>query len=367
MVCKDSTIIGRKNVQANRIQRMRLLFDSIWRRNADLVPRRYLGLLIAVAAFILAVGQVSAGVVTLDVGRSTATSDTDTISPARPTTGNGQVWLRVHGMNPDSQGFTLKVIGLSNGDYDVYQDGSGPDRKTSSDLENGIEFSLTGSPTPLKLIRCLRKCRPAIVAECNAMSKSQAPEAARVAATLRDAGQWVRSAIDADESAGSTDIVIAPAGDILSVHDTWDRVSRSKAAAGAARAAWLLQSARDRMCSVVRDRDLRNRALIALTPVELFADVSAAEGHLRIDVQVANYCDIPIDGDISVAVPNGWKLDGKLPAFKQLVSGTMFRTTVALAPVAVDTAQPMSIGVAANLTVSQGDYLAKLKLRTNAR
>ncbi|MCE5314386.1 MAG: hypothetical protein ABFD49_11595 [Armatimonadota bacterium] len=326
--------------------------------------------LINVIVFLLAIFAVTtcawSATVTLDAAAKSVTSDVDTLEAKAPRVIGDQAGVYVASRLLQPQSFTLKITGLKNEDYDIYICGSYKGKKSAKELENGIKLDIPGTIAHPDLMRCLKALEPKIKPETERVSKIKEAEPQRVLWTLRQADDWVHSGIRSDETYRSLDIIVAPTGSMLASMTWRTRQDAEGTASAITRACWLLQQARARMYSVIKDADLRNLAVVTMTPVTLSAEYKIVSGKPVVTANLVNDCDLPISGTITYSLPKGWKTDAKSLKFDKLASGKIYQTTFKLIAPSKKAEVPSSVPVAANVTIVQDKYEAKFKLKVNA-
>ncbi|MHB9037448.1 MAG: NEW3 domain-containing protein [Armatimonadota bacterium] len=306
------------------------------------------------------------GTVTLDAVGKSVSSDVNTLDAKAPRVVGDQVGVYVGSKLMQPQNFTLKITGLKDEDYDIYVSGSYVGKKSAKELLSGIELSIPGTIGHPDLMRCLNALKDKIKPEIERISKMQESEPQRVLWTLRQADDWVRSGIRSDETYRSIDIIAAPTGSVLSTMTWRSRQDAEGTAAAITRACWLLQQARARMYSVIKDPDLRNSAVATMTPVTFSASYLTANGKPQVTAKIVNDCNLPISGTITYTLPKGWKTDAKPLTFKNLGAGKAYQATLKLIAPSKGAVAPASVPIAATVRIAQDKYEAKFTLRTNA-
>ncbi|MGQ9580605.1 MAG: NEW3 domain-containing protein, partial [Armatimonadota bacterium] len=161
----------------------------------------------------------------------------------------------------------------------------------------------------------------------------------------------------------SVAVVLVPEGHVLRRPPVPTRLDYEDTRAGVARSCRLLHEARARMSSVIKDPDLRNSAVISLTPVDLATRFLKGNAKPMVEAVVTNYCDIPISGSVTIEMPNGWQSNKKSWTFSNLQSGKSFRASFNLNPGKSSSTLPDEIKVWANVKVVSGglsaDYVIK--------
>ncbi len=321
---------------------------------------------IAIICTCTALAQFSyASMVTVDVEKKTSTSDTSTLEPTKPRVKGEQVGILVKSTIVEPQFFTVKFAGLKDQDYDTYINYEFKGLKSAKELKDGVQYKIEGSVTDPNIMRCLYALKERIKKASAKLESSSDAEAKRIYWTLGQASGWVSSGLGRDQAWRSTSIILAPSGRVLSSMTWMTREDEYETARATTNACWLLQQARDRMYRVIENPTLRNDAVIALTPVDFTATYSTKNGKPHVDAKVTNNCNLPISGNISFALPPGWKTNAKQLKFNQLKSGNAFDASFDLiAP--QKTIAPKNIPIAANVTVASDKMTASMKLKIAA-
>ncbi len=327
---------------------------------------RKMPFIIAIILTISSASALFANVVKIDPVAKKGESDTNSLKVSGVTVKESQVGALIQNTTKDPQEFLLKVIGIGEPSYDLYINSNYAGEKSLQELQDGISLSIPGEIVDPAIMRCLVSVKPRIEAERERLSKDKNPEPIRVNMTLNQASSWVSLGLKKEELYRSMHIILAPAGSVLSKMPAPARLEADELITSLSRACWLLQNARDRMYKVIKDEELRNRAVVALTPVDFAASYTKINGKLRVEAQVINNCDIPIKGEITYGLPKGWKTDAKSLKFENLKSGQVYKLSFNLIPPPNANEKPEKLPIAANVTIEQDVFLAKLKLKTEA-
>lgn len=323
----------------------------------------YIGIALAAALF-LSTGAY-AGVVTVDIAEQKAVSDTGKVDAKGVKVVEGQAGVYISSNILESQTVQVKVNGLTEPSYDVYVDGTYTREYTVEELKSGIQLSIDGTIADPDMMRCLKAALPRLEAEYD-RTKNTEGEANRAWHTIRQAVDWTRSALKVESGYRSVSVIIAPAGKMLQRMTYPSKMTPEQTTQGLWRACRNLQDARDRMYDNIKDPEIRNAAVVALTPATFTANYSIKNGKPHIDAKVTNDTNLPISGDITMALPKGWKTNAKSLKFDELGSGKSFDVSFDLIPPTKDAAAPDSVPIAANVTIIQGAFEAKMKMKTTA-
>ena len=316
---------------------------------------------------LVSMGRLYASVVTVDVVGKSATSDISSLEAKGLKIDGDQIGVLVRNLTLDPQKFTLKISGLKDQDYDIYLNDTFKWTKPSKDFEAGVEFTVDGRVADSAMIKCLEAVIEPIKKASKKMNTSSNEEAKRIYYTLSQASGWAMAGTQRDRAWRSVSIILAPTGRMVKRMYWQTRDGDIETAQAVTRACWLLQQARDRMFHVIKDPALRNEAVVAMTPVEFTAVYSTVNGKPHINAKVLNNCNLPLSGNISMALPPRWKTTAKKLTIGSLKSGQTFSISFDLVPPSKSAVAPDKVPMAANLTVVQDSFTAGLKLTATAQ
>lgn len=329
--------------------------------------RRIILPLAALLAMLASTALSYASVVTVDIAGKTVTSDSSTFEAKHLLIRGEQTQLFVTNTTLVPQSFTLKVSGLADKNYDLYVNGSLISTKTAKDYEVGVPLTTNGRIVDSGMIKCLTMAQSSIDATSKKLSDVKASEPIRVCNTLSQASGWCRSGMQADKTWRSVSIVIAPSDRVLQKISSPTQYSQTETATVVARACWLLQQARSRMSHVIKDPILRNDAVVSMTPIDVTATYTTKNGKPHIDAKLVNYCDLPVNGSISMALPKGWKTNAKKLSFKGVKCGQTFAVSFDMLAPSKSAVAPSSVPMAASVSLGQDIYTASCKFMIRAQ
>jgi hypothetical protein len=308
-----------------------------------------------------------ASVVTIDAAGKTVKSDDSTLEPFGLQVAGQQVGICVNNTVVEPQIFTLRVSGLTQQSYDLYIDGTFKGSKSLKQISEGLSLRVDGSVTDPHMMRCVNAVRPTLQKLYDVLHPSKDPQALLACDTLSQALLWVKLSLSLEQSWRSVRVIIAPAGKALELMEWVEKDTADQTAQSITRACWLLQQARNRMSLQIKDPDMRNQVVGALTPIDFSASYSTKSGKPRFYAKLLNKCDLPISGAVSLELPGGWKSDAKKLKFSQLKSGQSFSVLCNLIAPSKTSAVPDSVTAAANVTLVQLELSASLKLSATAK
>ncbi len=299
----------------------------------------------------------------LDIAQKTLTCDLPTIDCKAPHFDGEQICLYIINKSMQSQDFYLKAKGLKSQDYDIYVYGSYLGKRSSGQLSEGIKMNIPGTVGVPDCMRCLNALKDNIKPEIDRLAPLKDNESQRVLWTLRQADDWVQSGLRLEAAYRSLDMIISPEDMVLKKVSVRSRADADGTVKAIYSACELLQHARSRMYEKITDPVLRNRAVEVMTPVTFTPVYQMKDGKPYVTAVVVNDCNLPISGDITFALPKGWKTDAKQLYFNNLESGQTYKTTFTLIAPSETDAAPQELPIAANISLNEGKFEAKLKLR----
>ncbi len=278
-----------------------------------------------------------------------------------------QVGAFVQNTTVEPQKLQVKFSGLTEPRYDLYANGKYLGVKDSQELEQGLDLTVPGRIVDPNLVLCLETVRPLIEAEYSRLKDVRSSEPARICATLQQAMGWVRSALQIEKTYRSLTVVAVPEGRVLQRPNVPTRLDDEDTLASVNRACKLLHEARARMSKVITDQDLRNSAVMCLTPVDFATSFAVKNGKPYIQACVTNYCNLPVSGKIVLSVPDGWKCEKTNLTFSNLATGKSVRADYVLTRNKPNASLPKGVKVVAYLSVIQDALRADWVVNTIAR
>lgn len=319
---------------------------------------------LSTALIVALLGSASyAAVVTVDVVSKLAKSDVTTLNPAEVQVQHEQVGVLIKNTTMEQQSFALRMTGLAEQSYDVYSNGSFLGTKTAEELASGIDLKAEGRIVPAAMTRCLQSVKDPLRTALRLLQKKEDPEAKRICGTLGQAVACVTMSLERDQNWRSVVVIVSPTGKALYRLSSVDRRSEEDTVSLAARACWLLQQARARMSKVIKNTQLRDQAVLALTPIAFSTDYYMKNAKPHVEVVVVNNCDLRAYGSISMSLPKGWRCSAKSLGTVSVEPGRTLKLAFDLIAPAKTAAPPDMLPIAANLTCVQNNLSANLKLK----
>lgn len=310
--------------------------------------------------------SANAAVITVDAAAEKASSDTASLDPHWVKKEGEQVAASVRSTIMDAQTFTLKISGLADASYDVYVNGSCRGESTADQLAVGFQITIPGTIGPADVMRCVNASKARIQPEYERLAPSKDPEEKRVWFTYGKALDWCRSAINHEATWRSVDVLIAPSGKALKQMIWRTRLDKETTLRGLAQSCRLLQQARDRMNRVIKNPELRNQAVVTLTPVDFTAKLLTVNGKPRVELRLTNNCNLPVSGKFGIALPKGWKTTARTLDFTDIGSGKTHVLAADLIAPSRTAQAPESLPVAAYVTVTLDRLTASCKIKSTA-
>lgn len=323
--------------------------------------------ILALSACLVFAGLGSASVVAVDVASKAATSDVSTLEPTSTVSIQGhQISLMVRSKTLEPQLFYMRYTGLVSPSYDLYVNNEFKGSKSKDLLQKGVEIRVDGSVVDPGMIRCLNSIPPGLKVVCDRIKDAKDDETKSIHGILSEALERSKLTLNQEQNWRSVAVIINPAGIALEDSESYIRKSDYETASVVTNSCWQLQMAREAIYHQAKIVELRNDAVKALTPVEFSASCSVKNGKPHISVKLLNNCELPLSGTVSLGLPAGWKAPGAKLKFSQLKSGQTFSLSCDLVASAKSPA-PKEVPVTADVTITQLDKTAKMKLSATAK
>lgn len=331
-----------------------------------IIKPRYVFLLITILAFLIPANLSIAATMTIDVSAKKASADSDSIQTKLVRVIGEQVGFTVSSTTQAPQKYILKLTNIKDVDYDIYVNGSYAGWKPAQELRNGIERSLSGGLIDPLILNCLSAQKKTIDAEHKRLQKLSGSEIIRAKHTISQAQTWTQIAFDRDKAYRSEDFIIAPKDSVLRSMTFQIRTDADGVLFAARNACDLTQMARDRMYLNLKDINLRDSVVAALTPIELSAAYSNKNGKPHIDVKLTSSITLPASGNITVDLPEGWQPSVKNLSFSNLKPGETQTVSFDLISDNTEAKAPDSVPITAAAKIKQDTYEAWAKFKTTA-
>lgn len=316
---------------------------------------------------VLAAAAAFGNTIEVDIAQKSVKCDSDMLLARVMSSAPNQVFLHVFSNSMDPQKIIVKINGLKPGQQDLYVNGDYVGKKPGSVFENGCQFSISGRQVNPVLLRCIEATKDRVAEEMKKLKGAEDSEPVRVRNTISQAVGWINSSESYDKRARSIDIVVAPTDAVLQIKAApiWnDPAGTNKIYLGACN---LLQKARNRMYLVIKDKQLSNEAVAAMTPVDVKLSYHIIKGKPKGVVTVINNCDFDISGQVRPAAPAGWKVEARKPGFSGLKPGSAYKVEFVLMPNKPGRPAPESVKSQTVINVGYDNLWAKVTYDLEAK
>ena len=321
----------------------------------------------AVASCLMSAGLSSAAVVTMDVVARTAKSDVDSLEMFAPQVSGQQAGICVNNKAREPQLFTLRFTGLTEAEYDLYVNGSLKGTRSRQLLEQGLDLQVEGSIADTAMIRCLTNVPPGAQRLHSLVKGSKGSEERFVSNAMEQVLDWARLTLLEEQVWKSVRVIVAPRNKPMETMEWIQRHTDYETAAIITNTCWSLQQARDQIYHRVKNTQLRNDAIVAITPAALTVYLTSKNGKPHVIAKLLNNCDIPLKGTFTLGLPKGWKTSGGKMSFAGLKSGQTYTLTCDLVGPSKSAAAPKEVPVSVNVLIIQLDKSAAMKLTATAK
>jgi hypothetical protein len=227
---------------------------------------------------------------------------------------NGLTRFNVEHLREEPEKILLKVTGLSGSEYAVYIDKEYRGLKSRSALEEGLQLDLKQIYIPEDQRTYLRLMTPRIRAITHEVYGKKEPESKLLYDRMSSLDRWVDSVIRAERAWKSLYIRLVPFGNRSAGPAPVDTETPEKQREIVETLFFNIDRIRNYVLSEIKDGDLRNRALVALTPVELDLKVDGKlEPGVTVEAAVSfvNRTNLPLSGRLRIDAPVGWEIEPK--------------------------------------------------------
>jgi hypothetical protein len=243
------------------------------------------------------------GVVTLQSTAKTSSSDGADVTVFRLLNHSGVVHAVILNNTSQEQPISARFQELQADAYDVYQDSALIGSFTRDQLEKGIQVKLPGIvlQQDRPLIQKIEEDSASLV---KSLKSDKRPGASLALAMLANIGNWCRTADGRIRNSGGAYIILNPGGKILSSPIGWSRPSSESVTSDTAKFWKAIMDQREILYSSVKDTDIRDSAISAITPVDLTAQTSSGSTAPIVKCKIVNQCEATISGTILLEKPN---------------------------------------------------------------
>lgn len=225
----------------------------------------------------------------------------------------GLIRFRIVNLSPEPKSILLIVTDLPPTDYGVYTDNKYHGLKSKLALETGLKLDLKPICISEEWLRYLSDALPRLHAVTQSTVRKNV-ESGVVYDRLSTVERWIRDRIRAEQIWKSVSVRLVPFGSRTQGPDVSETPSPEKQTESLEFDFFNIHRVRGLIAGEIKDRDLRDRALSGLTPVdlELIASEKMEQGAtVEATVRITNRIDLPISGRLAIDAPVGWKIESK--------------------------------------------------------
>ena len=205
---------------------------------------------------------------------------------------------------------TVKILGLKEGDYDLYIDANLVGVKKSSELESGIQVSLPGSDIPQAYRDYYTMLKTRCLANVGLFEKATDRDGSKCKAIIQAIADWVRSIEQGDNLIRTVGIIVVPKGQPLSLPGGRYILERPKDfKKSVLHLADAIHTIRGAVINEVQNKMLQNDTLTIITPLDFKLTTSAAVtpgSKITVTAALTNWTDRNATGKIQLGVPSDW-------------------------------------------------------------
>ncbi|MEN6372669.1 MAG: NEW3 domain-containing protein [Armatimonadota bacterium] len=204
---------------------------------------------------------------------------------------------------------TVRILGLTEPEYDLYMDGNLAGTMKKEQLEEGIPVAFSGTDIPPELRDYYSRLKAKSAAGAKECPTSD-EDTSLCQAVMRDVASWVDSIERGDVLIRTTTVIVVPAGTPLFlpggryVFNKPPNFPRSAKHLGEA-----VQIIRGEVQKKTKNAVLRYDTLSYITPVDFDMTASSAISpgtKVKLKAKLTNWTDRGITGKIRLDVPKGW-------------------------------------------------------------
>lgn len=227
---------------------------------------------------------------------------------------NGLTRFNVEHLRAEPEKVLLKVTGLTGSDYAVYIDKEYHGLKSKSALEEGLQLDLKQIHLPADYRTYLQLMTPRVRAITHEVYGQKEPERKLLFDRMSALDGWIDSVVRAELAWKSLYIRLVPFGNRSAGPAPVETELPDKQREIVETLFFNIDRIRNYVVSEIKDGDLRNRTLVALTPLDLDLKV---EGKLEPGqtveavVSLINRTNLPLAGKFRIDAPVGWKVEPK--------------------------------------------------------
>jgi len=207
---------------------------------------------------------------------------------------------------------TLRILDLTEQEYDLYIDRKLIGTRKREELEAGIPLSLPGSQVSPECRDYFTRVHTRAGQDAKRYEAAKDADGIRCREFLQACARWIEGIQMGDNRIRTRSVIVAPAGKPLTVPDRGlAELPLQDFPASVRRLADVLQMTRRSIASSIHDPMYRFDTLEALTPMDfaLEANTPLSPGaNVTVRATLSNWTDRRITGKVKLTVPDGWKV-----------------------------------------------------------
>jgi len=231
---------------------------------------------------------------------------------------------------------TVRILGLTSDECDLYIDGKLVGTRKKSDLEAGIQISLAASAIPPDYRDYYTKLKASASEGAKRFAKVSTQTDKTCLEIMKAVASWVSSIERGDNLMRTTGIIVVPKGDSLKLPGSSYVLQRpSDFEKSALHLAEAVHTIRGEVVRVAGDNTIRHLALAVITPMDFTVTPSGPltpGSKVKVTAKLTNWTDKTIEGKVKLNLPSGWivkeiNTDVKMPGYKKSAEAT-FEVTI---------------------------------------
>lgn len=248
----------------------------------------------------------NAAVITLHAGSKTSDIQGSDASIFRFVVTKGTVQVVILNSKSKAQHPTVRFLELNAPNYDVYVDGSLIGSQSREVLEAGLPLDLKGCVLLDQRAPIQRIAEGADVL-LKEIRDSTHPDVSFLTAILANVRMWSRNADSRIRNSGGTHILLNPTGVAVAAPTIWTLIEPDAVRNGTGKYWKAINFERSLIYRDIKDYTLRNRALAAITPVDLTVAREPCEKSAKLTCRITNKCESALSGKLVLETPKGSK------------------------------------------------------------
>jgi hypothetical protein len=300
-----------------------------------------------------------AGTLTVNTAEKTSKADHADVNVFRLLNRSGSIHLVVMNNRATHQIISVRFAELAEPKYDVYLNCSRRGQLTMQQLSGGMQIDIP--PAPLAADRVvIQRIASGSDSAIASLKGSPQPDAAFITAVMSNVRSWSEPADGRLRNAGATYILLTPSDRAVD-STVWVPQSANDAIVATSKYWTAINYERSTLHTRVKNIDLRNRALSAITPLDFKAQLRGGTTPL-INCSLVNQCETTLSGKLILEGVRGLK--PPVPVrFKSLGPGKSFQAAFNLKGLPADL-KPEALKVRAEITVGPVAFVKTVPVTT---